>query len=156
MEQAMHSVPQAPETVEMVPEGFVVFPAYGEFGELSGPVYHRSDSGGKVLGLRVLSRHGNRMGVVHGGMVCTLLDTAMAYACRRALEAKSQHSRFVLVTTQLSVNFLGNAREGDWLETHTRVLQSGRRLSFAESQVRLGERVIAQASGQFMLVEPQG
>ena len=136
---------------DAVPAGFVTVPAYGPFGELVGPTWQREGDGPTVLGFRVADKHVNRLGAIHGGMLCTLVDNALAFGLRRALEARPDCSLFTLVTTQLSVNFMGNARGGQWVEAHVEVLRAGRRMGFCMCNVLADGMRIVQASGQFAI-----
>jgi len=136
---------------ETAPAGFVAMPAYGPFGELVGPTWHREGDGPTVLGFRVNAKHTNRMGAIHGGMLCTLVDNALAFGLRRALEARQGCDPFTLMTTQLSVNFMGNATLGQWIEAHVEVMRAGRRIGFCGCDVLADGVRIVQASGQFVL-----
>ena len=134
------------------PNGFAPVEPFGPFGVHVGPMFERTSDGDYVMGLRVQEMHRNRRQSVHGGMICTLVDTAMARGCRRAVEARLNGQDFFFVTTQMSVSFIGNAAPGQWVEAHVRVLRAGRRLAFADCTVRLDDTVIVQASGQFMVM----
>jgi uncharacterized protein (TIGR00369 family) len=137
---------------ESPPPGFTELKPYGPFGDLVGPMYELQGSGGTVLGLKVEEKHRNRRQSVHGGMICTMVDTALAYAARRVLDGKLGHADFTLVTTQLSVSFIGNAPPGQWIEARVKVLRAGRRMAFTSCTVQAGDEVIAQAAGQFMVL----
>ena len=134
------------------PAGFSRLLPFGPFAEQVGPLFERVGPGEHVVGMRVQEMHRNRRQSVHGGMICTLVDTAMARGCRLVVEARLGAQDFFFVTTQMSVSFIGNAAPGEWVEAHTRVLRAGRRLAFADCIVRLGDTVIVQASGQFMVM----
>lgn len=134
-----------------VPVGFEPMQPYGSFGALVGPIYQNEGDGPTVLGFRVDEKHGNRIGVIHGGMLCTLVDNALAFGLRRALQARPDNGEFALVTTQLSVNFMGNATSGQWVEAQVEVLRAGRRMGFCSCNVLADGARIVQASGQFMI-----
>src|SRR5262245_47485186 len=68
------------------PEGFLPYAGVG-FMDLCGPFrLHASEP---VMGLRVTRGHLNRLGIVHGGLLATLADTAMGVAIGRVLGAVS-------------------------------------------------------------------
>jgi uncharacterized protein (TIGR00369 family) len=75
-------------------------------------------------------QHVNIQGLVHGGMLATLADTAMGLAVRTVLEPGRRH-----VTVQLGIEFLSAGRPGRIVATG-RSLKIGRQLGFAESDVR--------------------
>jgi uncharacterized protein (TIGR00369 family) len=144
---------QPDPTMDRVPAGFEPMKPYGPFCELVGPIYEREGSDGTVLGLRVQDKHRNRMPSLHGGMICTLVDTAMAHAVRRALEARlGSGTEFTLVTVQMSISFIGNAVPGQWVEAQVDVLRAGRRMGFTACNVSAGTGQIVQASAQFMVL----
>jgi uncharacterized protein (TIGR00369 family) len=134
-----------------VPAGFVTLPPYGPFGDLVGPTWQREGDGPTVLGFRVADKHANRLGAIHGGMLCTLVDNALAFGLRRVLEARPGAAPFTLVTTQLSVNFMGNAKAGQWVEAQVEVMRAGRRMGFCGCDVLADGVRIVQASGQFLI-----
>lgn len=128
-----------------VPDGFELLEPFGPFSELIGPLYMKWTEEQCIVGMRVEEKHRNRFQAVHGGMICTLIDTATAWASKL-----SRSPSIRVVTTNLTVNFIGNAGPGEWVEARVKVLSSGRRVVFSECLVWCDDRVIAQASAQFV------
>ena len=58
-----------------------------------------------------------------------------------------------LATVSITIDFASTAALGDWLEAHTDVQQTGRRLAFANCYLKVGDRRIARASGIFSVIE---
>lgn len=85
--------------------------------------------------------HEGWAGVVHGGVVGTLIDEAMAYA----LFLTGQR----VVTARLELRYRAPAQEGDDLCVEARVIRDARRLADVEARVLRGETVIAEGSGRF-------
>ena len=85
-------------------------------------------------------QHVNLQGLVHGGMLATLADTAMGLAVRTSLEPGRRH-----VTAQLSMEFLSPGKAGRIIARgHT--VKIGRQLGFAECKVVDARgRVLARA-----------
>ncbi len=78
------------------------------------------------------AHHLNRGGIVHGGVLMTLLDEAGAAAGVFAAErAQRRHS----VTVSLNCQFTGRAETGVMIATGE-VVRSGRNLYFSRSEVR--------------------
>ncbi len=99
------------------------------------------------VALDVEDRHRNLLGIVHGGVIATLADTATGLAYRTVLEPGTQH-----VTTQLSVTYLAPGRGGRVL-ARGRVLKRGRRTGYAEADVLDGEgRLLARAAALFAIL----
>ena len=94
----------------------------------------------------IQARHLNRQGMLHGGLVATLLDAACGYAGLHAGEGEEEvHG----VTVMLNIAYLSAAREGS-VVARGRVSRSGRSLYFAEASLMSKEGVLlATAQGTF-------
>ena len=89
-------------------------------------------------------RHVNLQGLVHGGMLAILADTACGLAIRSAMEPGRLH-----VTTDLDIHYLAPARPGRILG-HGTAIRVGRSLAFAEASIEDGEgRLLARAQSRF-------
>ena len=127
-----------------VPEGFQPHPRKSGFTAPWEPIYQRPHEQGLSLGLRAGDAHANSRGFVHGGLISTLCDNAMGLSCAGALGGIKG-----LVTVNLSMDFLGTARVGQWLEVRASVTRTGRTLSFAETRVFADDTLCARGSGVF-------
>ena len=86
------------------------------------------------------SQHLNLQGLVHGGILATLADTAMGLAVRTVLEPGRRH-----VTVQLGIEFLSPGRPGT-ITARGRTVKIGTQLGFAEADVMNAEgRLLARA-----------
>jgi len=133
--------------VSGIPRGFLPIGPTSPFNELAGPFYVKRDDTTFTIGMLVEPKHQNSRGIVHGGMICTLIDFAMGYAARYVTDPPRS-----LVTTSLSVDFAANARPGDWIEARTDVMRPGTRVAFVSCFVYLGDLRIARGSGTFQVV----
>ena len=102
-------------------------------------------SPGRVsVAMDVGDRHVNLQGLVHGGMLAILADTACGLAIRSAIEPGRLH-----ITTDLDVHFLSPAGPGRLLG-HGTAVKVGRSLAFAEASVEDAEgTLLAKAQGRF-------
>ena len=85
----------------------------------------------------------NPIGLVHGGLVCTLLDSVVGCAVQTTLPAGTGYT-----SLEIKVSYLRPVRigEGDLVATG-RVTKPGRRAAFAEGEVRdERDRLVATAS----------
>ncbi|GBC86782.1 Putative esterase [bacterium HR12] len=115
-----------------------------------GMTLERVAEGEVDVALAVEDRHRNLLGIVHGGVIATLADTATGLAYRTVLEPGTQH-----VTTQLNVTYLSAGRGGR-LVARGRVVKRGRRTGYAEADVLDGEgRLLARATALFAVL-PEG
>jgi uncharacterized protein (TIGR00369 family) len=108
------------------------------FGDLAGPLWRNGDA---VFGFVAAQKHLNFNDVVHGGMVSTLVDQAMGMTALRATGNK-RHA-----TIELSVQFVGAVRLGDFVVATCEVVRLTRAIIFMRSTVTVGTRTVAIASG---------
>ncbi len=128
-----------------VPPGFEPLFRTSPVLDLIGPVYSSGAGGKRVLGLRAETKHCNSRGTVHGGILATLADVALGYTMAFASDPPGN-----LVTANLSLDFAGTARTGDWLEAHVDIQKQGSRLSFANCYLLVGGQRIVRASAVFL------
>ena len=85
--------------------------------------------------------HLNNIGILHGGVICTLLDVAMGSAARVTVGAP-------VMTIDMHLMFLAAAR--GVVIAEGKVIRAGRSILFAEADVRAetGE-IVARATGVF-------
>lgn len=130
----------------MVPEGYQPLFRTSPYVELIGPLYSRGEGAALQIGLRAERKHCNQRGTVHGGILATLADIALGYAMAFASTPPAN-----LVTANLSLDFAGAAREGDWLETRVDIQKQGSRLAFANCYITRDAERIVRASAVFLV-----
>lgn len=108
------------------------------------PIFAREEDERLSLGIRIAEAHCNGRGFVHGGLIAALADNAMGLTCSRRIEGAAG-----LLTTSLSVDYLGPGEIGDWLEVRPDVLKLGGRLAFAQCLVTADGRPCARTSASF-------
>jgi uncharacterized protein (TIGR00369 family) len=108
------------------------------FGELVGPIWRRGDA---LFGFVSTDKHRNHRGIVHGGMLTTFADQAMGMTGRRATGEKPH------ATIEISMQFIGAVKVGDFVEAHCEIVRETRSLLFIESKLKVGARIVAAASG---------
>jgi uncharacterized protein (TIGR00369 family) len=97
-----------------------------------------------TIAMRVEERHVNLQGLVHGGMLAILADTACGLSVRSAMEPGRLH-----VTVALDIHFLAPAKPGRILGRGNAV-KIGRSLAFAEASIEDdGGRLLAKAQSRF-------
>ena len=130
----------------LVPEGFERHTRRSGLTDPWEPIYARRSTGRVSLAIRATSTHANSRGFVHGGLLTALADNAMGLCCGEQVANTS------LVTVSLSVDFVGSAKVGQWLEIRPEVIKTGQSLCFASALVLADDTVCARASGVFKLV----
>jgi uncharacterized protein (TIGR00369 family) len=130
------------------PPGFIALPARGGFTERNGPWFEKTEADGRVLrGLRVLPRHLNALGIVHGGLLTAFLDAALGAAAWRASGRRC-------VTLTLSVEFLTHARLGDWVEAEATCTGFDSQVAHVGGRLYGRRHSIMTGQGLFALLRP--
>lgn len=81
--------------------------------------------------LEIRPEHRNRAGVVHGGVLCTMIDFG---ACAAGLHTFPGEERRLAITLSLTTQFTKPAAEGS-LRVEGKVLSAGRKTYSAEAHV---------------------
>lgn len=132
---------------DLVPEGFERHSRHSGLTAPWEPIYLRPSERGVTLAIRSGAAHANSRGFVHGGLVSALADNAMGLSCARHLGDASG-----LVTVSLSVDFVGTAKIGQWVEFRGEVVKPGRSICFASALVFADDAVCARASSVFRVL----
>lgn len=92
--------------------------------------------------------HYNPIGMVHGGLVCTLLDSALGCAAHTTLPAGTGYT-----SIEIKVNYLRPVtKDSGPLLCIGRVIKPGRRVIFAEGEVLDNQgKTVATASGSLLV-----
>ena len=131
-----------------VPDGFVRHDRKSPLTAPWEPLYRRLSGDTVILGLRAGAAHTNSRGFVHGGLLSALADNAMGLSCARRLGDGAS-----LVTVNLTVDFLGAALTGQWLEFDTVFVKPGGTLCFTQAFVTADGQPCARANGVFRVVK---
>ncbi len=91
------------------PAGFRQLTEASGFAAANGPWFEKIEDGRAIRGFLPGPQHANALGIVHGGMLAAFLDSAMGVSVWQTLQRRA-------VTLTLSLDYLGPARIGDWLE----------------------------------------
>ena len=121
----------------------------GSLGDTLGIVSELQERGRSRMRLAVDPAWHNPNGVLHGGVIYTMIDYSMGGAIQNSLPA-GEHC----ATIEVKVNYLAPVREGT-LTVETEVVKLGRNIAFTESKVRDDQdRLVATASGSMFIVRP--
>jgi len=134
-----------------IPEGFFPLFRTSPVLDLIGPIYCRGSGKDLVLGLRVEPKHCNARGTIHGGMLASLADVALGYTMAFATDPPT-----AAVTVNLTLDFAGTAKTGDWIETTVDVQKQGARLAFANCYISCAGERIVRASAVFLIAGTLG
>jgi uncharacterized protein (TIGR00369 family) len=107
---------------------------------LLGFEFVRAERGAATFAVEVRQELTRMGGILHGGAVVSLLDTAAAFAVHTIIEPDAR-----TVTVDLTVHFLRPASEGR-VEATARVLRRGRRVCILSVEARDGRAEIVATS----------
>lgn len=94
--------------------------------------------------------HYNPLGTVHGGLLCTLLDTVVGCAAHTTLDAGVGYT-----SIEIKVSYLRPVTLGSGTLTATgRVTKPGRRVIFADGEVRDAAGALVATASSSLLVLP--
>ena len=118
----------------------------GGFAGRLGVVVGKVTDGTAHLEFEATDEHLNAAGTVHGGVLATLVDTAMGTAVRSATDDGD-----VPATSQLTVTYLRPGKPGH-LEVTARVRTRGEHLTVCEADVEQDGRSLVHAVATFALL----
>ncbi len=108
------------------------------------PIYSKKMERAVVLGLRLAEPHTNSRGLIHGGLIAALADNAMGLSC-----GVNSSEPLSLLTISLSIDYLGSAEKGQWLEIDTNFVKVGGSICFAQCLVTADAVPCARGNATF-------
>jgi len=120
--------------------------APGGFAARLGAQVEAADDGSARIAFEVTDEHLNPAGTLHGGVLATLVDTAMGTAVRSVTGDDD-----VPATSQLTVTYLRPGRPGP-LEVTARVRTKGEHLTVCEAEVEQDGTAIGHALATFAVL----
>jgi uncharacterized protein (TIGR00369 family) len=117
----------------------------GGFAERLGARAEVADDGSALLRFSAREEHLNQAGTLHGGVMATLVDTAMGAAVRSTVDDD------VPATSQLTVTYLRPGKPGD-LTVTARVRSRGEHLTVCDADVEQDGRSLVHAVATFALL----
>lgn len=136
----------APDTPPL--PGYTIYDPYDPFETRAGPFWwSRLEDGTDHFVLRAAEHHCNTHGIVHGGLMMTMIDLVLVAIAKSAPE-----DRFV--TVSLNSEFVSSGRKGDLIEARGTLTRRGRSLAFAQGKVTSGDRILLTASAVLKPIGP--
>jgi acyl-CoA thioesterase len=117
------------------------------FAELVGFEIFPESGGTATAKLTISEHHLNPNGVVHGGALFTLVDTAMGASLMQRLDEGD-----ICATLQISMNFLRPVVDG-LVECEAKVINKGRRFANVRGELYVEEKLVGTADGNFAIMQ---
>jgi uncharacterized protein (TIGR00369 family) len=108
------------------------------------------EPGRVVFAVEPGEQHYNPIGMVHGGLAATLIDSATGCAVHTTLAAGTAYT-----TTDVQVRFVRPlTRDTGRIECVGEVVHRGRTLATAEARVTAGDRLLAHGTASVLILSP--
>ena len=107
------------------------------------------ETGKSHLQLNIESFHLNRHSVLSGGTIYSLSDVGMGLAIYPSLQDDE-----ICATVEIKMSYFNAVKEGK-VDCYTRILKKGKRLVFLESEIVKQDKLIAKASGSYLIFKPK-
>jgi uncharacterized protein (TIGR00369 family) len=108
------------------------------------------EEGRVVFAVEPSDQHYNPIGMVHGGLAATLIDSATGCAVHTTLPAGTGYT-----TTDVQVRFVRPiTRDTGRIECVGRVVHRGRTLATAEARLSAGDRLLAHGTASLLILSP--
>ena len=121
--------------------------ALGGFFGLVGPLWARKEGDTWAYAVLAEARHANPAGIVHGGMLTTLVDHALSAIAWEANERRA------CVTVQLDVQFLSAVRPGQLVEARGRIVRQTSSLVFMQGNLSVAGDEVVTASAVLKIAD---
>lgn len=133
--------------------GWVLRPS-NPFMESIGTLWEREQDGRVDLGIVCEPGHDNGFGRMHGALLATLADQALAQAALTVRNASSD-SQYTLsdnVTIHLDMHFLEGVLIGEFVHSLCEVTRETRSMSFVRGLLLVEGRHVCSAQGTFKII----
>lgn len=131
------------------PEGFVPFTFADGYMEHIGPILWQPGEDEVKLGFFAQDYHCNPIGIVHGGLMMSVMDTAIGINITRAAENAS-----FAPSISMTYDFVKPGQKGQWFESRVDWVQTGRKTGFASGFLIGPDGPVMRASGSCRLISP--
>lgn len=133
-----------------IPETYALHFRKSAFTDPWEPLYSRVTPEQISLGTVLREAHCNSRGIIHGGFISAIADNAMGLSCVQIMKGQGREVKS-LVTVNLSVDFTGMAKVGEWIATDSEVVKLGGSLGFIRTRLITDKGTIARANATFKL-----
>ncbi len=138
--------------INNVPDGFEPHYRKSPFTDPWEPLYSQILPDRVRIGVVLAEAHCNSRGMVHGGFIASMADNSMGLSCGEVMKAEGRAADG-LVTINLTTDFMGAAKLGQWLDVDTHYVKIGGSVCFTDCFIRADGDPIARASATFKILK---
>ena len=129
--------------------GYTIYDPNDPFETMAGPFFWSGRGDGPPnLVCQITEKHCNTHGIVHGGLMMTMIDLALVATAKTEPE-----DRFV--TVSLNSEFVSSGQIGDLIEARGELIRRTRSMAFVRGQVTTAERTLLTASAVLKSIGPK-
>jgi len=121
--------------------------ARSDFVLKNGPIYFSNVENPTPIGFRVHADHCNKANNCHGGWLASIMDIQLAVAAT----SKAQVDPAMIVTVNLSLDYLTPAPLGAWVQGEAEVLRRGHKMIFVQGLLYADDVLVMRGNGLFKL-----
>ena len=130
-------------------EGHTIYAPIDPYENRAGPFFWKQcEDGTHHFALTAEARHCNRHGIVHGGLMMTMIDLTMVVSAKKKWDEQ-------LVTVSLNSEFIAAGQDGDIIEAEGELVRRTRSLAFTRGRVFVGNRTLLAASAVLNPLTPR-
>jgi acyl-coenzyme A thioesterase PaaI-like protein len=129
-----------------IPPGFAPRPRRSRVTTAWEPIFVRITPEAQIIGLHLAEVHCNSFGLMHGGVIAALSDSALANSVGRHYDTP-----ILPITTNLSVDYMGAAKLGQWVDFTTFYVKARKTIAFASLFINADGEPIARANATFRI-----
>lgn len=137
-------------TGQITPAGFEPYPQLSPHTVQFGPIFvNRSDG---RLAFLVDEQHTNNVGMCHGGALATFADMQISSVNVSGVRGGDfNHTP----TINLSIDYIGATKLGDWVELQGMLLRETKSLVFTQALLTVDSKVIVRTSAVYRVFRPK-
>jgi acyl-coenzyme A thioesterase PaaI-like protein len=128
-----------------VPPGFQRIAQTSGFAKANGPWFEKIEGSRLIRGFRPGPQHANSLGIVHGGMLATFLDSAMGSTVFHVLQRRC-------VPLRLSLDYQMPSRLGDWLQAEAEIVGHDEQVAQVRARLYGPRHDVLSGLGAFALL----
>ena len=119
------------------------------YADLIGLKVDETEDGYSKCSLEAVEKLFNPHNVIHGAVLYSLADTGMGAALYPSLKKGE-----ICATIEIKINYYSSIKTG-MIKCISRVVNRGKSVANIESDIYLGERLVAKANGNYSIFRPE-
>lgn len=133
------------------PDGYLPYDRSSPLLDPWGPFWKQELPDRVLIGVEARRPHCNSRGLVHGGFYAAVADQALGQTAGGHILGLGM-PMISLLTTSLTIDYLGSAKEGQWIVFDPYFAQGGKTIWFAELDISADGETVARGRATFRVL----